>query len=433
MASMTTEQSASALETPSSWPRVLFLALANNVGCERIIGEMARHGAACAILSPPGYYCTRTQFATRRFVLPPQLGIWLASVCVHGALEAVVRRWRPDLVVPLDDVAASLLRGLAVGRASRRLRALLLHSLGDARGYAAIASRSRFLELADGVGVRIPASRQVTDAAATENAVDGWSWPVVVKLENTCGGTGVSLAYTAAELAHGVDAGLNRNSWIRRLKSTARNAVWRAAGHFPQAPRNVQVQQFVPGQPAMRTVAAWQGRELAGMSFLAECVHPALTGTSTVLKPLDHPEMAAASQRLVAALGVSGIVSFDFVIEQTGEGPASGAAYLIEMNPRPIGATHLGRLFGHDLCGALFSRLGWPVAQPMADAATQPVAIAVFPKELERSPRTDWLTRAGTLHDVPWQDPSLIDAYVRRLNRLHPDDAVLIQRQLARP
>ena len=405
-------------------PRVLFLALADNVGCERVIGEMALQGARCAVLSPPGFYCTHTRFAERRFALPPQLGIWLANVFVHASLEVLARAWRPALIVPLDDVAASLMRGLAVRRrTSSKLRRILRASLGDPRGYAAASSRTRFLQLAESVGVRFPPSLPVGSTAALMQTIAGWSWPVVAKIEGTCGGCGVSLAPDAAALHSAVAAGLDATSWSRWLKGTTKHTLWRVAGHFPPASQCVQVQQFVRGRPAMRTVAALNGRELAGVSFLAECVHPEPTGSSTVLTPLDHDEMEQASRRLVAALGVSGIVSFDFIVED-----GTGHAHVIEMNPRPIGATHLGRLFGQDVCGALIRALGWPTATPAAIGGERPIAIAAFPKELERSPDSSWLTRDGTLHDVPWEDQPLLDAYLLRLDSIHPNAAQLIRR-----
>jgi ATP-grasp domain len=78
----------------------------------------------------------------------------------------------------------------------------------------------------------------------------------------------------------------------------------------------------------------------AGVSLLAECVNPDPFGPSTVVRYLDHPEMEATATRLVAALGLSGFASFDFVIAEDG-----GGAFLIELNPRTIGTIHLGRLF----------------------------------------------------------------------------------------
>ena len=203
MSTTVADQSAGALQTPSPscCPRVLFLALANNVGCERIIGEMAIHGAACAVVSPPGFYCRRTRFVQRRFLLPPQLGIGLANIFVHAFLETLQRTWWPDLIVPLDDISASLLRGLATRRrTSRKLRCILLRSLGDPRGYLASLSRNSFQRLAQSVGVRVPASRPLGTASSVDEAVAGLNWPIYVKTEGSCGGCGVSLVPNEADL-----------------------------------------------------------------------------------------------------------------------------------------------------------------------------------------------------------------------------------------
>ena len=163
-----------------------------------------------------------------------------------------------------------------------------------------------------------------------------------------------------------------------------------------------QLQQFIPGVPAMRIVAAWQGRVLAGVSLLKACVNPQPFGPSTVVRYIDHPEMEETATRLVAALGLSGFASFDFVIAENG-----GGAFLIECNPRPVSMIHLGRLFGHDLCGAFARHLGWLTETPETVALPKETVVALFPNEIKRDPESAWL-RSGSevLHDVPWDDPS---------------------------
>src|SRR5262249_5229671 len=94
-------------------PRILFVALVNNVGCERVMIEMANHGAQCALMSPPNYYCTKVRPLARHFALPNFASVWLVSLFVRRRLAAAVRKWCPTFIVPLDDVAAWLLRGLA--------------------------------------------------------------------------------------------------------------------------------------------------------------------------------------------------------------------------------------------------------------------------------------------------------------------------------
>jgi hypothetical protein len=137
--------------------RILFVALVNNVGCERVIAEMANHGAVCALMSPPGYYCAYTRAVAHHFLLPKLPSIWLEVLFVRRRLEAAARDWRPDLVVPLDDIAAWLLRSLAIkSSVSQSLCDLLISSFGSPSGYLATVSRQAFMEVASRLGVRKP-------------------------------------------------------------------------------------------------------------------------------------------------------------------------------------------------------------------------------------------------------------------------------------
>jgi Carbamoyl-phosphate synthase L chain, ATP binding domain len=264
--------------------KILFLALVDWNGTFRLLEEFKRLGCECAVMGPPGFTIAATRFASTLFRLPshgrglPKLRL-LAS---RFRLEKANREGHPDLIVPLDDFAAWLLRGLATDRSvSAKLRHLLEVSLGSPSGYDAACSRTQFLELATKIGVRVPASRAVDRIGALGEAA-AMGFPVMVKSNQTTGGDGVTIARDP------------------------------------------------------------------------ECVNPDPFGPSTVVRYLDHPEMEATATRLVAALGLSGFASFDFVIAEDG-----GGAFLIELNPRTIGTIHLGRLFGHDLCGAFARHLGW--------------------------------------------------------------------------
>jgi hypothetical protein len=137
---------------------------------------------------------------------------------------------------------------------------------------------------------------------------------------------------------------------------------------------------------------------------------------------LDHPEMEATATRLVAALGLSGFAHFDFVIAEDG-----GGAFVIELNPRTTASLHLGRQFGHDLCGALARDLGWPAEAPETAELPKEAAVALFPNEIARDPESAWLrSGSGALHDVPWDDPGVVEHCYRQLLQIHPRHAARI-------
>jgi hypothetical protein len=166
------------------------------------------------------------------------------------------------------------------------------------------------------------------------------------------------------------------------------------------------------------------------MNFVAVAVHPEPTGASTVLKPIDHPEMEQATAKIIGRLGASGLLSFDFLLCAR-----DNSASLIEMNGRPVGSAHLGARVGHDVCGALAAHVAGRPLSAEAHGPAPDIEIALFPKELERDPASWRLAPgSGVVHDVPWEDPPVIAAYRARLKQLHPLRMVEIDRALsARP
>ena len=400
--------------------KILFLSLMDYSWSPRLVAEFARLGCECAVMSPPGSNCSATRFVKTRFHLPPHHGLWLGLLAARFRLEHVCRSWHPDLIVPLDDEAAWLLRGLATDRlASAGLRRLLEISVGSPSGYEAACSRTHFLDLATRLGVRAPASRAV-DGTTALNAAEAMGFPVMIKINRTWQGTGVAIAHNRAELAGGIAAsGLYGGRLLRRSRKTARQIVSWLSGSWMTSNRIFELQQYIPGVPAMRSVIAWQGRVLGGVSFLKASVNPKPFGPSTVLSYIDQPEMAETAARLVSALGLSGFASFDFVIADKG-----GHAHVIELNPRAVPAIHVGRFFGHDLCGALGRELGWRTAAPEAAQLAEDVDVVLFPNEIARDPESAWLhSTENTFHDVPWDDPGVVEHSYRELVQLHPDHA----------
>ena len=120
---------------------------------------------------------------------------------------------------------------------------------------------------------------------------------------------------------------------------------------------------------------------------------------------IDNPEMLEAASRVVRSLGCSGLVGFDFMLEA-----ATGAAHMIEMNPRvtPICTVRLGP--GRDLVEALLARY---VDRPVNErpAVTERDMIVYFPHTWRQDPHNAYL-QAG-YHDVPWEEPALVRALMQ--------------------
>ena len=405
---------------PARRARLLFVALTNDVGTDRLPAALGALGADCAVLCPPGFYCAETRFMARRFSLPAQRGLWLALPFLRRRLEIAAREWDADFVIPLDDMSALCLRVIATAaRVSPHLRSILETSLGPPIGYASTCSRAGLMFVAADLGLLTPRVCVSSDSAIMLRQAQAWGYPVVLKEENTCGGHGVTIAHTPEELRRSMMRIQGASFW-RRLRRTMRRYVWHLAGLGTATGAPPVLQSYLSGVPAMRTVFAWKGKVLEGVSFLAEQNHPAPTGPSSVVRHIENAAMAETARRLVAALGCSGFISLDFMLDET-----TNEAALIELNARPIGTVHLGRLFGHDLCSQLLACLDRGFGTPPSRTAhTLPLTrVALFPKEIERLPQDlGRFDDHGLYHDLPRDEPHVMAAYLRRLRAIHPQE-----------
>ena len=327
------------------------------------------------------------------------------------SLRTAVAAAAPDLVIPCDDNAAVHLHQLYLSTtaddpASSALRVLLARSLGTPGACALATSRGDFMALADEEGVRIPQTR----VASTQGELGGWlarhGLPCVIKIDSTWGGQGVAIVRSHEEA--------RRAFALMASRPSLRNALARLLldrdpipllNAMKQATRTVTLQEFIVGAPANRAVACWQGQVLAGNSVEAiQTQHP--TGPATVVRVIENAEMNEAVERLVRRLGLSGLWGIDFVLEA-----ATGAAHMIELNPRATPISHLPLGDGHNLPAALFARFTGAPPPVFADTIERDV-IALFPGEWRRDPAS--LHLHGAHHDIPWDEPGLVQECVAK-------------------
>ncbi|MCW6511632.1 ATP-grasp domain-containing protein [Lichenifustis flavocetrariae] len=386
--------------------RVLFVSMTNDVGSDRLIGDMRRAGGRCAVLAPPGAFATLVRSVMAHFPLQRGLGGIAAAFDLSRSLQSAVDVWCPDRVIPLDDLAATLLRTIGGDHQTPApLRNLLIESFGAPAGYPAACQRVALMRVAEKVGVRIPAFSSSRDIGRPP-------FPLMVKRDQSSGSGGVLRVENEADLKKALRSA--------RFKTAAKVGLMRVAG-FRQALTPVLLQHVVAGRLAMQTVACRDGHVIDCIGFEAVEIHPQKRA-STILRATIHAEMAESARRMVAALGCSGFVSFDFIVD------AENRAFLIEMNPRPIGSTHLGRLFGHDLVRAFVRGQ----AQDGHTALLPPeTAVALFPKELERDPASAYLAGSNpVVHDVPETEPAVLAAYLAHLKAVHPTRHAEIERHV---
>lgn len=380
------------LTTTLRWPIAARLAIAfANLGC--------RVDAVC----PRQHPVTMTR-AVRKIYR-------YATLTPLTSLRAAIRSAKPDFVIPCDDTAATHLlqlyaRAGDTSPTQNALRILIARSLGSPAACALATERGRLMALAAEEGVRIPD----TAVVAMPGELNAWFHrhrsPAVLKADRTCGGQGVAIVSGIEEAQRAFGCMVSRPpilSVVARTLLERDRSIF--LGALKETRRTVTLQDFIVGAPANRAVACWQGQVLAGISVEAiRTQHP--TGPATVVRVIDNPEMTEATNRLVRRLGISGLWGVDFVLEAS-----SGAAYLIEVNPRATPICHLPLGSGRNLPAALYARLAGTPSCHMPATIDQHV-IAMFPGEWHRNPASPYLHLG--YHDIPWDEPALVQECIDR-------------------
>jgi hypothetical protein len=383
----------------STRPRVLLAATCRWFTTARLAMALADAGCEVEAVCPRGHPVTRTRAVARTHAYRPLAP--LASV--RAALEAA----QPDVVIPCDDLATAHLHRVYEGVAASRpggvaTRTLLEHSLGDPTSFPIIASRAALIAFAQERGVRVPPTAAVRAPDELRHWLRRHGLPAVLKSDGTYGGRGVRVAHTEGEAVAAFHA-LSAPPSVRRALKRAvvnRDATYVLPCALRQRPA-VSVQGFVTGRDANSAALCWHGQVVA--SITATVVHTLdERGPASVLQLVDNGEIAGTVERIARELKLSGLVGLDFIVED-----GTGAAHLIEMNPRATQVCHMSLGPGRDLPAALRAML---CGEPVRDvpAVTGRDLIALFPQEWMRDPASPFLKHG--YHDVPWDEPGLVRA-----------------------
>lgn len=328
-----------------------------------------------------------------------------------SSLAGAISVAKPDLIIPADDLVAKQLHAL-YNREKRKLGAeakickLIERSMGSADSFPIVFSRSRFLQLAEQEGVRVPKTETIgnLDQLRTWGAQRGY--PSVLKANGTSGGEGVRVVHNAQQAARA----------FRRLEAPpmlARVAKRALIDHdatlvLPMLMRQhseVSAQAFIRGREATSLVVCWKGAVLASLHFEVLSKQDA-TGPASVVRVIENADMVFAAEKMVRQLNLSGLHGFDFMLEAE-----SGNAYLIEINPRTTQVGHLRLGDGRDLPAALYAAIcGTDIGETVK--VTEVDTIALFPQEWLRNPSSGFLDSG--FHDVPWREIELVRLSLRK-------------------
>jgi len=321
----------------------------------------------------------------------------------------------PYLIIPCDDRAVILLhrihsRADPATDAGSRIRSLIERSFGRPESYGIVSTRSSLAAVAALANARMPYTEVIPDLKSLRLWFARRRGVAVVKTDHSWGGWGVRIARTAEQ----ADTAFRSMTGARRMAFAVKRLVWDQdpelafqlmRGRWPI----ITAQDFIPGTPANCSVACMAGEVLAGVAVKA-VITDGPTGSATVVRVIDNPEMMQMTGAIVRHLGISGIVGFDFILQEGSE-----QAFLLELNPRATQISHLALGGTHDLVAALCTVL--PEGPPLRSAAAAPPItagqlIAFFPQELRRDPAGRFLT--DVYHDVPWQEPALVQAFLAK-------------------
>lgn len=350
----------------------------NWLGAARLPAVLTQAGFSVASYCHPESYLSKTRYNEYAFTAP-------ITGSAFPNLVASVRQYQPVLLIPACELAVRFFHNIidadANGQVDKRFADvvdLVGRSLGEPAFHRAMLSKIETNALAEELGLRVPKQVLVDRQDHVTEFGDEYGYPLVLKGEHGHAGNAVRICATAAEAV----------------------AAYRDLGEG----QRILAQQYIHGTVAMQSSVAEAGQLLETATLLKYLTHPAPMGPSSVLRFADNPEAEQAARALLSRSGSSGFSSADFIIEHE-----TNAAYFIELNPRPTPPCTVARLFGRDLCRALWCQLSG-VAYERQVQADYPETVALFPNEWLRDPHSRYLTHGH--HDVPWDDPALLKAYV---------------------
>jgi hypothetical protein len=365
-------------------------------GIIRLVKPLEEAGFAVAALAPPNDALTLTSYLKRHYALDDLKN----ARRIEAALAEAMRDWRPSFVIPGDERAVAFLHAL-LRRAEKgerlpldaRSLSTLAASLGDANHHNSLLMKSETVALARRLALRTPESASASSTQEAEALALRIGFPVYVKQSFSWAGQGVIRCDTPQDVANAFASMQPRGGSL--LYAGARRLLRR--DWYPVGSK-IDIQQAIAGTPAFFAAFAWKGRMLAGFAGFVERSSSA-NGPSCVVRLAAHEEMAQASSALIAATRATGFIGFDFMIED-----ATGDAYLLECNPRPVQVCHLGARIGVDLSAALATAMqGGATACPTAEGEE---IVALFPQEWRRDPAA--LADFPGFVDAPLNDPALL-------------------------
>jgi glutathione synthase/RimK-type ligase-like ATP-grasp enzyme len=388
--------------------KVLVIATQKTVLAARISTALDEVGFRVAALTPHGHPVRRSRVMQDHFVI-------YHTRPKFKSMVRAIDQWSPDLLVCADDLAVRELQNLHQHTAAsdykdrRHISELIELSLGPATSFAAMRNKSDFFARVQMEGLCSPSTIVLPATRAFESLPTDLIYPIVVKADQSYGGRCVRIVNSDADLRATVWELQTPTTWLGIFRRSF-GAILASEALVPfmlPLRRTISLQQYIPGRPSNRAVICWKGKVLAGISV--EVVEESNRyGPASVVRLIDHSEMAIVAEHMVKCLNLSGFVGFDFVLDSLNQ------AWLIEMNPRVTPTCHLSLANGTNLAGSLYTQMTG--LRPLSRLApSNGGLIALFPNGVVRSPSSAYFQSCQ--HDVPWNEPEVVSAVLNQVLR----------------
>ncbi len=352
----------------------------------------------------------------------PRINLLLVTGAIHrhypyrildpvGSLEAALLSACPDLIVPCDEPSTIDLQQLAErAQTTPRLNPVLRiieYSLGPPANLKRLTDRAYVLETAANGGAAVPASAAIPAITDLRSWLTANGFPAYLKADGTFGAIGVRAVQTYEEAESAFHALHEPPNALRALKRWMLDDDPAMLDLFRRRHRPaISIQRPITGCDVNSAIFCWRGRVLASLSMQVVAIGYEL-GPSTVLRRIHNSAMDRTAEILASRLNLSGFYGLDFILEEQ-----TGIPWLLEMNTRATQIPHLALGAGHDLPAAAFSAVTGLALRPRPEVTAEQT-IALFPQEWSRDPASP-LIRSGAYHDVPWDSPPLVRAFIEQ-------------------
>lgn len=381
-------------------PKALLLGLETGwLGVARLPRALQLAGFEVGVACRPGAFLAHTEH--REYFLPLPERIY-GSV-IAAKTKAMIEDWRPDLVLPADDRTAVFLAGLH-GRLTRSggsgiVAETLKRSLGNPAGVLEAANKQKTLDIAAQLGIRAPEQAPILSPKDIVAFGEKHGFPVVLKTPFDSGGHGVVVCRSREEVDSSLELLTMYDSLKWRLSRWRDELQGRAlASRWLPVSGRMTVSRFIEGNCGTSVVAAMEGKALSVMTAVREGTQKSAESNS-VVRFKDQVEMRETSVAMTQHWGLTGLIGFDFMIDQEGH------AWMIECNPRATPIAHLGNRVGEDVCNALFCALT-SLPPRKREGPLPDLVVALYPQEIWRDPGSRYLR--DSFHDVPLHDEELL-------------------------